>query len=948
MWRAADARAGPAPCAGTARGTAQGQALGLPLVARRRLFRLSLFGGAGLVAVLVVALLVLGVVVVRRPFPDYSGAVELPGLDGTVTVLRDARGVPQIYADSAADLFRAEGYVHAQDRFFEMDWRRHVTAGRLSELVGPDDEALAADKVVRTLGWRRVAEQEYADLDPTTRGYLTAYAEGVNDYLAGRSSSQLSVNYALLGLSVPLPRIEKWHPVDSLAWFKAMAWDLRGNYVSEMTRARVFGSVRDIGRVNQLFPAYPFAGHAPILGSQVQPPATASGRTSGASPTSASTSSSGSSSSSKSPSTSQPTGPSATTSPAVASGTTTGTAEADSAALLAALSGDTVQKVLAGAQRSVEAVPDTFGTDNGEGIGSNSWVVSGAHTDTGKPLLANDPHLGLGIPGTWYQVGLHCRQVAESCPFDVSGFGFSGVPGVVIGHNQRIAWGFTNLGPDVTDFYLEKVDGNRYLRDGHMVPLQSRIETIKVAGADPVRITVRSTVHGPILSDVLSDVRGVGQRAPVARGVPDRDLGYVVSLAWTALQPGRDMQALFALNRATDFASFRAAALQMDAPAQNIVYADVDGHIGYQAPGRIPVRSARVPVGATPVPADGTWPMPGWDSAFDWTGYVAEDRLPYVEDPSEGFIVAANQPVVASGYPVTFTHDWDYGYRSQRIRNLLTSRVHDREKITVAQTRSVQGDTYNPIAAELVPLLLTTKVDAFTAQGRDLLEGWDYTQPPDSAAAAYFNAVWATLLDLTFVDALPEDARPDGGSRWFAVVSTLLKNPQDPWWDDLRTPDVVESRDEVIRRAMVQARLRLTSILGKDAKRWEWGELHRLRLTADPLGGLRATTPLHPLLNRGPVEVGGGTSIVDAFNWNAASGNFDVISGPSMRMVVDLGDLDRSRWVNQTGQSGHPGQAHYADQLDAWARNETYPWPSSKAAVEKAAHDTLTLEPAGS
>ncbi len=894
---------------------------------RRRLFRFAVIGLAGLVPVVLVAALVLAVVVIRRPFPGYSGTVQVPGLSASVQVLRDGHGVPQIYADNPADLFRAQGYVQAQDRFFEMDWRRHVTAGRLSELVGANATALAADKVVRTLGWRQVAEQEYTQLDATTRGYLQSYTQGVNDYLAGRSSSQLSLNYTLLGLSVPLQRIEQWQPVDSLAWFEAMAWDLRGNYTAELDRARVYGSVKDVSRVEQLYPPYPYDRHAPILGAQARPvPSAASRIPAGGS--SAGNSSAGSSAAGASP---------------TAAGAEQARVDGASRALLAALGGGGAQQALSGALDAVSAVPSLLG--GGDEVGSNSWVVSGALTATGRPLLANDPHLAPGLPGIWYQMGLHCRQPSAACPFDVSGYTFAGVPGVVIGHNARIAWGFTNLGPDVTDFYLEQVQGNSYLRDGKYLPLTTRTETIKVAGAAPVTITVRSTVHGPILSDVLDDVAAVGARAPTGRAAPARGSGYAVSLAWTALQPGQDAQALFALDTATDFASFRAAAVKMDAPAQNIIYADVDGHIGYQAPGRIPIRSG-TPAG-TPVPADGTWPMPGWDSAFDWTGYVRTSQLPYEEDPPEGYIVAANQAVVGPGYPVHFTKDWEYGYRSQRIRDLIAADVKAHRPITVADMQGIQGDTYNPIAPDLVPLLLKAKVDEFTAQGRDLLKGWDYTQPTDSAAAAYFNAVWAALLNITFADEMPEGTRPDGGNRWFEVVRTLLQDPQDPWWDNRSTPDVVETRDEVIRQALVKARLDLTSILGKDPTRWQWGQLHRLRLVSTPLGGLGSTLPLHPLLNRGPIQLAGGTSIVDAQGWDAASGNYDVNWGPSMRMVVDLADLDRSRWVNQTGQSDHPGQEYYADQLDAWAHNQTFGWPFSAAAVRAATKDTLTLQPAG-
>jgi penicillin amidase len=257
----------------------------------------------------------------------------------------------------------------------------------------------------------------------------------------------------------------------------------------------------------------------------------------------------------------------------------------------------------------------------------------------------------------------------------------------------------------------------------------------------------------------------------------------------------------------------------------------------------------------------------------------------------------------------------------------------------------VQGDTYNSIAPVLVPLLLQLEVDPFTRQAQDLLRGWDYSQPSSSAAAAYFNAVWATLLDLTFADEMPEGTWPDGGSRWFSVVRQLLDRPKDPWWDDRRTPNIVETRDEILRQSLVQARLRLTSSLGKDPGHWRWGRLHRLTLTQSPLGGPTSLPPLRWLLDRGPYELGGGPAAVDDFAWDASSGDFDVVAGPSMRMVVDLDNLDHSLWVNQTGNSGHPADSHYDDQINAWLRGDLQPWPFSERAVRIATRDELRLVP---
>jgi penicillin amidase len=881
---------------------------------------MSLLGVGTLLVVVLLVAFVATVVVVRRPFPTQDGSLSLPGLAAPVTVIRDERGVPQIYAQTADDLFRVQGYVQAQDRFFEMDFRRHVTAGRLSELVGANDTALHADKVVRTLGWRRVAQAELDQADPTTRRYLDDYARGVNDYVAGRSPSELSVDYTMLGLDHTLARIEPWTALDSVTWFKAMAWDLRGNYSGELTRARVLATVKDVERVEQLYPPYPFVQHAPIVPSgenEARADAAAplgdrrTGRVLGA------------------PGTAQPR-PKA---PAVP----------DSGGVLATLLTQGAQQTLTATQHAVDAVPDLLGA-GGSGVGSNSWVVSGGLTTTGKPLLANDPHLAPGIPGIWYQMGLHCQTLSAACPFDVAGFTFAGVPGVVIGHTQRIAWGMTNLGPDVTDFYLEKLTGGGYLRDGKVLPLTTRQEVIRVGGGSPVTITVRSTVDGPLLSDVLDAVRVAGVRAPVPKGSPPREDGYAVALKWTAQTPGSDMDAVFAVDAATTFDGFRKAVQRLDVPAQSFVYADIDGHIGYQAPGRIPVRGTHLP--SQPVPADGTWPMPGWDSRYAWQGYLPASAMPWTLDPKEGFLVAANQAVTAPGEGPTLTQDYDYGYRSQRIRDLITADVAAHRQVQARDMQAMQLDTRNGIAADLVPILLKEKVgDAFTQEAIDLLKTWDYTQPVDSAAAAYFNSVWATLLDLTFADEMPPGTRPDGGARWAEVVRTLLKDPGDPWWDDRRTPNVVESRDEILRQALVQARLNLTSDLGKDPATWQWGQLHRLRLVEQPLGGVRLTKALHPLLNRGPMDMPGGPGIVDALGYDASSGTFDVNWAPSMRMVVDLSAFDHSTWVNQTGQSGHPGQANYADQLDAWASGDTFPWPFTRAAVERAAAQTLTITP---
>lgn len=431
-----------------------------------------------------------GVFVVRHSFPTYDGTVELTGLDADVQVVRDANAIPQIYADKPGDLFAAQGYVHAQDRFFEMDFRRHVTSGRLAELFGKD--ALETDKFVRTLGWRQVAEKELGLLSPTTRNYLDDYARGVNAYLSTHAGSGLSLEYAVLSLKGTDYRPEPWTAADSLAWLKAMAWDLGGNMDDEIARTKL-AATYPARSIAGLYPPYPYERNEPIMATG-----------------------------------------------AVGSNGRFNPATVDSEARRGMLSKDLL-KSLDTVDKVAKGLPTLLG--RGDGIGSNSWVVSGQHTTTGKPLLANDPHLGATMPGIWYQVGLHCNKITARCPYDVSGFSFSGLPGVVIGHNNAISWGFTNLDPDVMDLYLEKFSGDGVIYNNRVQALATREETFKVAGQDEVvKITVRQSRHGPIISDVGEDQReaergsgeetrgpaGVRRLDPVDRADPGPDRGRIV------------------------------------------------------------------------------------------------------------------------------------------------------------------------------------------------------------------------------------------------------------------------------------------------------------------------------------------------------------------------------------------------------------------------------------
>lgn len=839
------------------------------------------------VAAGVVLLLVAGLAwstwTVRRSFPQTGGELVVDGLSAPVDVLRDEYGVPQLYADTAEDLFFAQGFVHAQDRFFEMDVRRHVTAGRLAELVG--DGGLETDVYVRSLGWYDVAAEEVALLSPSARAYLEAYADGVNAYVRDRAPAELSLEYAVLGLTGPDYVPEPWTPTDSLAWLKALAWDLRSNATDEIARSIAAGAV-GTELAEQLYPAYPTRERPPILdtgtvvGGRFDPEA------------------------SSRPRFARPPLP---------------------APVLAAVSGDLAAVAARGAR-----VPELLGT--GEGVGSNSWVLAGEHTASGAPILANDPHLANAMPGIWEQMGLHCRDVTPSCPFDVSGTTFSGLPGVVIGHTDRVAWGLTTMYADVADLYVERVRGDEYLYDGEWLQMSVREEEFLVAGEDePVTETVRATRRGPLLSDVDDDAGVAAETAPVPRPDLREGEGYAVSLQWTALQPGRTMDAVFGFDRAGSWEEFRAAAKLFEVPSQNLVYADVEGHVGYQAPGTIPVRRL----------GDGRWPAPGWDARYGWRGTIPFRQLPWVLDPPGGVIVTANQQVVdPRGYPYPLGEDTSYGYRAQRIRDLLA----ERDDWTVEATSALQQDTLHPFAGTLVPLLLEQRLASeYQRDGQELLAEWDGAQAASSAAAAYFNVVWGDLLALTFHDQLPEAIWPEGGERWYEVVGRLLDEPRSDWWDDVDTA-AVEDRDDVLAAALRQARDDMTRMQAADPAEWRWGALHGVDLENQTLGQ-SGVAAVEAVFNRGPYEVGGSAGAVNATSWEAPEG-YETAYGPSTRLVVPLDDLDAARWVVLGGTSGHAFSAHYADQTELWARGETIAWPFGEEAVAAAAEDELSLVPA--
>ena len=869
---------------------------------RARIGRIAFGVLAGLIVVAVAAAFFV-VWTIQRSFPQFSGEVDVTGLSAEVTVQRDALGIPTITADSSDDLFYAQGFVHAQDRFFEMDFRRHVTSGRVAEMFG--ESQAGTDMFLRTLGWRDVAEQEVAAMDETTLSYYQAYADGVNAYIAERDSADLSLEYAVLGMQNPDYSVEPWEPADSVAWLKAMAWDLRTNIEDETERALLTAELGDSTAdeetpdktqqlLEQLYPAYPFEQNPVIVPKISTVPALE------------------------------------TTAEPASFATDAGTGTAAQQAVT------TVE--WEEASSVIEAASILVG-DAGEGIGSNSWVVAGSLTESGMPLLANDPHLGASLPSVWYQVQLKCSTVSEACPFDVAGFSFSGLPGVVIGHNAQVAWGFTNLTTDVADLYIEKVEGDEYWRDGALVPLDVRSETIKVAGGDDIELEIRSTVHGPIISGLTDDFTAIADDPVVNAGddvlpldgapeIPEGDVA--VSLRWTALDAGNTPSAIFALNTAQNFEDFRYAASLFDVPAQNLTYADREGNIGYQAPGRLPIRGA----------GDGWVPQPGWDSSYDWTGFIDFEELPVSYNPASGYIVTANNAIVTDDYEYFLSRDWDYGYRAARIVDLIERRAAA-GPLTAQDMREIQFDNGMWIGMRLATVMGDVEVSGKgPKEAVALLRTWNAQNDASSPAAAYANVLWSNLVQNLFTDR--EQPLPDGGqARLFTVVSALLDDPSDPLWTNENIG--VDGMEETLALSAEQAYDELVGLQGAATSRWNWGSLHAITLTNETFGtsGIR---PIEQLFNRGPYPVSGGASVVNATGWELGS-SYATTTVPSMRMVIDLADFDGSTWNHLTGASGHAYHPNYVDQTEDWSTGLQSPWAFSPDAVDGTTVDTLVLVP---
>ena len=778
---------------------------------------------------------------VRSTFPREGGTVRVAGISRPVRIETDARGVPTIRAEGPEDALFGLGYAHARDRLWQMEFQRRVGAGRLAEVLGP--KLVESDRFLRTIGFRRAAEAAWPALSEGSRRLIEAYVRGVNQYLT--TSSRRPIEFRLLRVSP-----EPFGVVDCLLWAKMMAWDLGGNAANEIRRAR-FAAVVGPARAAELLPPVPSAPTILVNTDWTSSPAPSPLPPRGARGVS----------------------PRFTSAPAPTAGRGLPPSRSERPA------GSGVRGLLPltlwAALAEAFALPARLGF-GGETLGSNSWVLAGSRTKTGKPILANDPHLVLRSPSVWYLARI------EAPGYSATGATLPGLPGVVIGHNGRIAWGLTSLEPDAQDLYVEKTDPedpSRYLFRGEWRGFEVRKEKIRVRGEGDVVLEVRSSVHGPIVTDVLAGAERLG--APVA-------------LRWTGLEPGdTTAEAFFRINTAGGWKEFLAGASLLRVPAQNIVYADAGGHIGYTASGAIPMRPR----------SDGLLPVSG-AGEDEWNGFLPFERLPRVLDPPRGFLVTANNRVVSEGYRHSFTADWPEPYRAKRITELVLSRG----KLGVEEVRAIQQDRVSSQARELLPLLLDTRVtDPGSRDALARLRSWDGDFAPDSAPASIYAAWYAALSKM------PEDelrGTPPGNVRSRFVINALRTNSA--WCDDIRTRER-ESCAGFKTASLRDAVATLRRKLGPDPAQWRWGRLHRARF---PHGVFEAVPVLRRFFSLETGQ-GGDASTVNVGAYRR-DGSFLMTDGPSYRQIVDFSSLDQSLYVHTTGQSGNVFDARFRDLLPLW------------------------------
>ncbi len=799
--------------------------------------KLKIFlGVAGSLTIIALVTVVILRYLVIKSFPTVDGDVRIAGLESAVTIQRDDYGVAHISAKNEHDLFFAQGYVHAQDRLWQMDISRRAGQGRLSEVLG--SSALKFDRLFRTIGILGIAEKLEQNLHPDSRRVLEAYSDGVNAFIESHHG-KFPIEFDMLNYSP-----EKWKPVHSLLVARLMAWELNISWYTDLVLGDLYKTLGE-EKAREIFPTYP--ENAPVI--------------------------------------------------------------VPKELRAKYLSQDMTRLIDADVE-----FRKFFGT-TGTHIGSNAWAVGPEKSVNGKAMLANDPHLGFSAPSKWYEVHLRGGE------FNVAGVSLPGTPMIVIGHNQKIAWGLTNVMADDADFYFEMTNsaGEYYFKDTWR-PMTVVQDTILVKDSSSVILVTKSTHHGPVINDVN------------ATGSMTNDV--LMTMRWTGQDLSDELYSLILINKANNWAEFKNGVKEFTVPGQNFVYADINGNIGYAAGVRLPIRSAQNP----------TLPMPGWTGQYDWTGFVPFEQLPSLYNPPQHYIATANNKMTDRAFPYHISNLWEPPSRIQRIDEMLGKQ----EKLTAEDFKHMQGDYFSRFAAELTPYILhaydsVAVPDIEVQVALSYFRNWHFRFSAEDVPTTLFHVFFSHLLRNIFLDKMGEAMFLKYifiANIPYRVVPVLMRNPSSDWFDDKSTPQI-ETRDVVIRKSLEQAIQELKASLGGEMKTWQWGLIHTITFR-HPFG---SRPPLGAVFNIGPFPIGGSGTTVNNGEYYLAN-PYQVTLGPSTRQIVDFSDLDGALSVIPTGQSGQPMHEHYSDQTPLWLSGEYHTMPLDSAHVAAVTRHTLRLLPA--
>ncbi len=797
-----------------------------------------IIGILGSLLLLIIAGVIFSYFILQKYLPEYEGEVIVQGIIEPVKIYRDSLSVVYIVAEKELDAAFALGFVHAQERMFQMDMIRRAGEGRLSEVMGR--KTVDFDKMFKTLGLYETCKKHYPLLSEKSKNYMEAYTKGINTYLE-RNKGNHSIEFDLLGYD-PYP----WKPEHCLLISKMMAWQLNIGWWSDITFAHLLQKL-PAEKVREIIPDY--EENAPTI-----------------------------------------------------------------------IPTDYRTQEIVGLDfiKLNKNFRDFFNL-TGTHIGSNNWVVNGNKSESGKPIIANDPHLSLQAPGTWLVA------VIKSDNWNVSGFTLPGSPGVVIGKNENISWVLTNVMADDCDLYIEKLDAEKkkYLLDGEWKNLEIKRDTVWVKDSSHVGFEIRKTHRGPIISDIhLYNSFYEGDKP-----------GADISMRWTAYEFSDELFGLLSVNQASDWTSFKEGVKHFTVPGQNFVYADKENNIGYICAARLPKRKMNSP----------TMVYDGVTSEYDWQGFIPFEEMPILFNPSENFIASANNKTIQS-FPYHITNTWEPPSRIKRITELLTGK----EKHNVKDFQKYQNDFYSHYAREIVHYILNAFKnfdikDKNLSETLELFGKWDYVMDKNSQVPTIYAVFFQNLLKNIFMDEMGEPLFNEYvflANIPYRVVKQLLNNPESQWFDDVDSGEY-ENRDGIIRKSLADALTWLEKNHGKEIVNWQWGNIHQV-LFKHPFHG--QSSILDKLIDIGPFPISGdGTTVFNteySFN-NPYMNNL----GPSMKFIYDFSNPESFLFVTTTGQSGHFNSPHYSNMTHHWLRGKYYSVNTNLSVIQKSGLKELLLLP---